>query len=187
MDKSPFRAEIVDGYPVLLDLRERRPKTFRIKVKKCGRPGTASLGLSRLDPRQKAALENIVATRDFSDKGKRDAAMDAGYSKRCSLPAMNRLLARKPIVNWLVKKGVTDEKLAEIIKEGLEATHPLSKDDKPDWHARHKFVSEANKLKDNYPAKRIEIDERAVHIHLTGDDVEAVRKYKELVEQDEPF
>ena len=101
MDKSPFKAEIVDGYPVLLDLRERRPKTFRIKVKKCGRPGTASLGLSRLDPRQKMALEKIVASQDFSDKGKRDAGELAGYSRRCALPAMNRLLTRKPIVKWL--------------------------------------------------------------------------------------
>jgi hypothetical protein len=184
MDKSPFKAEIVDGYPVLLDLRERRPKTFRIRVKK---HGVANLGLSRLAPKQKAALENIAASKDFSDKGKREAAIDAGYSKRCSLPAMNRLLARKPIVNWLVKKGVTDEKLAQIISEGLEAIHPLSKDNKPDWNARHKFVSEANKIKDNYPAKRIEIDERSVHINLTGEDVEAARKYKELVGENEIF
>jgi hypothetical protein len=182
MDKSPFRAEIVDGYPVLLDLRERRPKTFRIRVKK---HGVANLGLSRLDPRQKAALENIAASKDFSNKGKKEAGISAGYSERCSLPAMNRLLARKPIVNWLEKKGVTDERLAGIIDKGLDATHPLSKENKPDWNARYKFVQEANRVKDNYPAKRIEIDERAVHIHLTGDDVEAARKYKELMAEQE--
>ncbi|GAH56425.1 unnamed protein product, partial [marine sediment metagenome] len=45
-------------------------------------------------------------------------------------------------------------------------------------------AKEINKIKDNYPAKKVDIREMGVHIHFTADDIEAAKQYKELTDED---
>jgi len=44
--------------------------------------------------------------------------------------------------------------------------HP-SRPKEPNHHPRVKFVSEANNLLDNYPAKKIDVEEKSINIHLS--------------------
>ena len=112
------------------------------------------------------------------DKG--EAAIKAGYSAK-SAGSLAYQTLQKPLVktafqNMLHNHGVTDEKLATVIREGLDANKVISaniiapsgaemadansmtKDfvDVHDWLARHKFCDTALKLTSKYPNEKVE-------------------------------
>jgi len=162
----------IDGIPVCLG-GERIAKYRRGKKPK---PPMAELGIEKLKPQQKLALRNKFELGMSNPR----AAIEAGYANGASAArVIPRLLRRKPIQDALTAKGITDFKIAEVIAEGFEAMHPL-RPEQPDHHARVKFVSEANKVLDNYPAKKIEIEEKSINIQLTKDDYVALRKFDDL-------
>ena len=173
--RTPQRSKVtvreINGIPVLCGI-ERIPRFRRGHRRK---PRMAELGISKLKPQQRLALENKFEL----GMSNRQAAIQAGYEEANASHVLPRLLRRKPIVDELERKGVTDEKIAVVIAEGLDAMHPI-RPDQPDHHARAKFVSEANKVKDNYPPKKIQVEDRSINIHLTKDDYLALRKYQEL-------
>jgi len=175
------------GIPVLINEKEPIPKTIRIRVKK---RGIKHLKFSKLDARQKQALMNLLEKGPpFTSEKKRDAGTEAGYSDKPSVAvrAVDRILARKPIFDELDTQSLkkfklkADVKVAEALVESLEATHPLSKDDKKDYKAIVNAAKEINKVRDNYPPKKIDVREMAFHLHFTGDDVRAAEEYKEIV------
>ena len=171
----------VEGSPVLLRVSDvDTSKTQRFRPKK--RKSTYDYGIKRLSQRQRDTLANVMKAGAVDVATKRQAAIASGYSPSYALQAANTVLKRREIVELLEKEGVTDGKLAKMIAGGIEAMHPLTKDPRPDWHARHKFVQEANRLKDNYPATRVksEVDLRAIHLHLTAEDAVADAKYRKM-------
>lgn len=161
----------IDGIPVCVG-QERIARYHRGKRP---RPPMAELGIERLKPQQKLALRNKFEL----GMANREAATKAGYADSSASQVIPRLLQRKPVQDALIARGITDFKIAEVIAEGLEAMHPL-RPKQPDHHARVKFVSEANKVLDNYPAKKIEVEEKSINIHLGKDDYIALKKYEEL-------
>jgi len=173
----------VDGIPVLIKERERPPRSIRIKLKT---RKIKDMPLSRLPDRHKKALENVAVM--GIDK-KKQAGTDAGFSESSALKTMGKLLERRPIVKKIEEKCLAkhkkgaDEKVAELLVDQLEAEHPLSKEKKPDNFARIKAAQEINKIKDNYPAKKVDIREVGFHLHFTPDDIEAAKQYKELADE----
>lgn len=171
--------------PVLVKAGGTVPRTVRIHPKK--RKHLKDLGIKRLNPQQRGALENFYRMQQDPERGsslpqnKKDAAMDAGYSESGAIKAMDRLLERKSIVEALDKAGVTDEKIAEVIMEGLESEHPL-KPGRPDPHAIIKFVIEANKIKDNHPATKVKIskESRSMVVHMTTANIDQFEKYQRM-------
>lgn len=176
--------KIVDGIPVLIKSAGRQPRTIRIKLKS---QKLKDIPLSKLSPQHKKALENLAVM--GIDK-KKEAAVDAGFSEHNATRTMDRLLVgRKPIVKKIEeacqskhKKG-TDEKVAEVLVDQLDSVHPLSKEKNPDNLAIIKAAQEINKIRDNYPPKKIDIREMGFHLHFTPDDIEAAKQYKELVDE----
>lgn len=178
--------DVVNGTPVAIDERRTIKGRVRIHVKK----KSNELGIKKLPLRQRQALENLMKMgTPYTNAKKIKAAEMAGYkdSHGNTVPqTMNRLLSRKPIVDEIERvikerhEKTTDEKIAEVIVDGLDANHPLSKEDKPDHHARAKFVREANMIADNYPPKKIQEDKRVLNIHLTGDDYKQIKKAEEM-------
>lgn len=145
-------------------------------------------GMKRLNLKQRLALQNFYEkVQDPRNENrqittlKRESAIEAGYSKGEATKAMDRLLGRKTIVEELEKAGVTDAKIAQVIAEGLESEHPL-KIGRPDPHAIHKFVQEANKIKDNYPETKIKIDKetKKMVVHFTAGNIEQFKKYQKM-------
>lgn len=179
---------VFDGIPVLIRENERPPRTIRIKIKKPGRKALKDLPFSRLPPQHQQALDNL-AVMGFDKK--KEAAVFAGIPEHNALRTMDSLLVeRKPIVKEIEevcqakhKKG-TDKKVAEVMVECLDATHPMSKENKKDYKAIVKAVSEINKVVDNYPAKKIDVRELGFHVHFTQDDVTAAKQYRELTDED---
>ena len=125
---------------------------------------------------QKQALENYF---ESGLTNQTLAATDAGYALSSAHKVIPDLLSRKPIVQALEKRGITKERIAKAIDEGLKAMHPMRPKQK-DHHARYKFVTEANKILDNYPPKKVQIQEQSVVLHLGREDYEAIKGYEEL-------
>jgi hypothetical protein len=162
---------IVDGIPVLLK-REPIPDFIpfiKLTSKKPPKPRV-------LNERQKLALQ-LYSEMGARPENKKAAGIAAGYAPDSATSCVSNALRQKPIVAELENAGVTNKRIAKTISEGLEATHPMSKENKADFNARAKFVSEANKIKNNYPAKKIEIEEKGIIVHLTTDDETAIKQF----------
>ena len=182
---------IVDGIPVLIRERERPPRTIRIRTKKRGKKFLKDLPFSKLDSRQKQALKNYAAL-GCDPKRKKEAAEGAGYSDKyqVAVRAMDRLLKIRPILKNIEKKCQAkyekgaDEKVSEVLVDQLEAVHPLAKGKKKDNLAIINAAKEINKIKDNYPPKKVDIREMGFHLHFTKDDIKAAKQYRELTDED---
>ena len=159
-------------------IRHRPPQGIKPRKKKSNK--LSDKGITRLTKKQRKAL-TIYMEQGF--KGQKKALEAAGYSGLNPTRDMKRLMARKPIIALLEKKGVTDDKLAQVIADGLEANHPM-KPDLPDHHARIKFISEANRVLDNYPATKFQHEERIFNINLSEEDVKALQEFYELRKND---
>ena len=163
----------IDGIPVVVG----DEKIGRFRRGKKPKSPMAELGFKKLKPKQKLALINKF---EFG-MSNRQAGISAGYSPGRASEIVTRLVSRKAIVEELEKAGMTDEKIARIIAEAGSAMHPF-RPKQPDHNIRLKAAHEANVTKDNYPAKKIQIDEKVAHLHLTTRDYDNYKKYKQLTE-----
>jgi len=172
----------VEGAPVIVRLKEvDHSRTQRLLPKN---RKAFDYGIKRLSGRQRETLANIMKAGAVDAATKRQAAIEAGYAPAYALQAADTVLQRREIVELLEKHGVTQDKIARVIAEGLEAMHPLTEVPKPDHHARHKFVQEANRIHGNYAPTKIKGDfqGRVVHLHLTAEDFKAGEKYEQMRE-----
>ncbi|MCJ7563857.1 MAG: hypothetical protein MUP52_04625 [Candidatus Aminicenantes bacterium] len=169
------KAEIYtwDGMPARI-LRRRQPGGIRPRKKKSNK--ISDKGIIRLTKKQRKALTNYM---EQGFRGQKKALKAAGYSGLNPTRDMKRLMVRKPIIVELEKMGVTDETIAKVIAEGLEARHPM-RPEMPDHHARVKFVSEANRLLGNYAPTKFQHEERIFNITLSAEDVKALREYCDI-------
>jgi len=122
----------------------------------------------------------------------KDAAIKAGYSPGTAEALASRKIKEPQVVTAmqqaLEKHGISDDRLADVIKNGIDANKVISanvisengegmkdansmtKDfvEVPDWQSRHRFVDTALKLKNSYPAEQVEhtgqVDIRSIHI-----------------------
>jgi len=160
--------------------RQRSPHNLLTPKRKKPRKKLSDKGIRSLTKKQRKALTNYM---EQGFKGQRKALEAAGYSGLNPTRDMKRLMVRKPIIVELQKMGVTDETIAKVIAEGLEARHPM-RPKMPDHHARVKFVSEVNRIVGNYAPTKIQSEERIFNITLTGDDIKALQKFSELTKND---
>lgn len=167
----PFEIREIDGIPVCIG----GEGVARFRRGKRPKPPMAELGFEKLKPRQKQALINKFEQGMTS----RQAAIQAGYAESNASLIIPKLLKRKPIIAALEARGINDEVVADAIADGIVAMHPF-KPKQPDHSVRHKFVQEVNKLRDNYPAKKIEVEEKVIQLNLSKDDYLALRKFEEL-------
>jgi len=71
-------------------------------------------------------------------------------------------------------QGITDGKLMRKLNEGLDATKIQTSPTEPDrevtdYPTRLKYIQEANRLRDNYPAKQINVDKRQANVNIYAD------------------
>lgn len=97
------------------------------------------------------------------------AATEAGYSPSTAARGATELLrspkVRTAIQTALEAAGITDERLAATISDGLEATKTahivhggqMQTLESPDWAARHRFVDTSLRLKNSYPAEEVNV------------------------------
>lgn len=132
-----------------------------------------------LTVKQAQLVKGIVA-----GKTKKQAAVDAGYSERAAGSAASEALripkVQQAFERALKKAGLTDEKLAGVLKDGLEAnrvvsarivkSRPTNMDEElaeanqntddfievPDHATRHKYLETAIKVRRLDPAVKVE-------------------------------
>lgn len=101
--------------------------------------------------KQKKALVNLVENGGNVSK----AMLDAGYSPNTA-KTPSKLTESVGFIQYLESAGVTDEKIARVLNEGLGATKTVvmgieSKesfvDVQPDYQTRHKYLETAIKVK----------------------------------------
>lgn len=157
--------------------REAVPRQVRVRPKP---RKIRDMGMRALDKRQRMALK-IFEKNGATPEVKKESAVEAGYSERYALEAMDKLLQCRPIVAALEKAGGTDERIAQVMVEGLESEHPL-KPGRKDPHAIHKFLQEHNKVKGNYAPTKIESENRSkvMVVHLTAGSIENFNKFKKM-------
>lgn len=165
-----------EGMPALVD-RRMSPKKMVTKLKPRSRK-VCDKGISRLTKKQRAAL-TVYMENGMTNKTAAVEAAGYAHPEVMGSRVINPLMGRKPIVKALEKYRVTDDKIALAIADGMDAMSVV-KPEMADHHVRLKAVAEANKILDNYPAKRIEMDSRVVNINLSGDDFKALKKYQEM-------
>lgn len=139
----------------------------------------ADKGIKQLNKKQRGALHNFM-NNGMTDK--KTALVKAGYCESVNPRVMDKLVSRKPIIAWLEKKKVGDEKLATVIAEGLDAMNVKFRD-YPDHNVRHKFVAEVNRIVGNYAPTKIQAEQRVFNITLTGEDVKMIQKYFDLTRE----
>ena len=164
----------INGIPILVG----RTKIARMRRKRKGK--MAGLGIRKLTKKQKQALVN----RFELGMSNRQAALQAGYSEGKSSLVIPNLLQRKPIQDALLARGITKEYIAEGIYEGTKAMHPF-RPKQPDFGVRVKYIQEANKILDHYPAKRVEVEERSVKIVISERDYEKYQRFKEKMRKEQ--
>jgi len=171
-----MREIIVDGFPVVVKTRrETFPRVHRIKLRKKQKK-EAGNRIRKLTPKQMRAKEEYIKLGATPDV-KREAGLRAGYCPDKAVRGVNSAI--KPIAKELDERGVNDEVIVDKLIDGLDAMHPIKPDQK-DHHARIKFIKEVNLLKDNYPPKRIQSEERHVVLHITPDDVRAHKEAESI-------
>lgn len=174
--------EIFDGIPIAVKQKDR-VRRFRLRAKKIGGGNRKDSPLSEISYEHKQALENIIK----SPTNPRQAVIAAGFSKGHATQTAKNLLSRKPIVEKIdeqvnFRHGVTtDEKVAAVIVDTLEAQHPI-KPEQPDHKIRLDGAKEIGKIKDYYPPKKIQQEGKVFHIHLTEEHIRRHEKFKRLRE-----
>lgn len=151
-------------------------RTFRVRPKK--RKSLQTMGVSRMDKRQKRALEKIIENPLASN---RSIGIDAGYSPTNASMAVGRLKSRRKIVKALEKKGVNDDRVAEVMAEGLESENPFRPGTK-DHNTILGYVKEINRVMDNYPPTRVQSESKQaiMHIHFTSQSLKNHDKFGKL-------
>lgn len=191
-----------DGTPVVVGAREWRkshrfPAAGKSKKEQLHRKGL--LGkipkseIRLLTIRQRDAMKNYIEA-GLDPSKKAECERNAGYAPSANGTAIDNVLAkpfiRQRIAEALEKAGVSYDKIATVIAEGLEAEHPtaavrVTPDGAyipKDYTAIERFLRDAIDLHDLRPETKIhkQVDKRTVTIHLTGDDYAALDKYRRM-------
>jgi len=178
---------MVGDMPVIVDGREPVPRVYRfhLKKKKDWKNKIENKPFSRLDSRQQKALQLYKAS-GCDESKKAEIGKMVGYSPGYARQAMDKLLKRKKIQKLLDKRA-PDTKIAnELTRLAFESEHPLSKVGKPDNSNRLGALKEINKIKDNYPPKKVDIRAITANIDLTPADHAAYQQFLDLrMEEDE--
>gem|GEM_PF-7062977 len=116
---------------------------------------------------------------------KKAAGIKAGYSPTCAKDRTNHALelaaGHELFQKEMEEQGLSTERLVEILAEGLEAKHPIKPENK-DFRTIHAFWHDAVKIRDGFPATKInqKTEGRHVHVHITPDDTAAVEKFRRM-------
>lgn len=104
-----------------------------------------------LTPKQARYIENLKTANT-----KREAALSAGYASETADNAKQHIedriaesVGQSAFIKLMEEAGLTDEYLADKLKEGTQATKLFGKDaiEHPDYAAQHRFVETSLKIK----------------------------------------
>lgn len=154
--------------PVIVGRRDILPrKAHRKKRSECG--------VERATPMQKRALENHL----LRGMNKTQAMKEAGYSQGSQVSLLNNAMQKRPIVEALERRQITNDLVAQVIGGGLEATRPDYKDF-PDHSVRLSAAREVNRIVGNYAPTKIQAESRSIVVHISSADAERLNQYRRM-------
>ena len=135
--------------------------------------------LAALSLKERGAVEGVM-----EGKTKTQAMIDAGYSETTAVKRQQMVFGRDRVqdafVAALESQGLSADRLARIIEEGLEATRTLGNKKEgnshvvPDYHVRHKYLETILKVIGAYAPQK--------HEEVTDTYEDRLRRLKEKYE-----
>lgn len=136
----------------------------------------------KITRKQNKFIKKVVETGNI-----RKSTALAGFSD----PSYGSFLMRQPKIQTalqteLEKAGLGDKKVASEIKNGLKATYVKKDGGKlyPDFHARHKFLDTAIKIKGGYAPEKHEIEQKQLIIILSPELKRGLIDAKAMTEEE---
>ena len=101
----------------------------------------------------------------------------AGYNSQYGSYLMRQPKIRTELQQALEKAGLTDDTLAEGLKEGQKATYVKKDGGKPypDFHARHKYYDTQIKIEGGYAPEKHEITQKKLILNITLDTIKGLK------------
>ena len=142
--------------------------------------------MKTLTPKQRKFVKELATGKDPGNKTQ--AAFDSynvkgrKQAKGVGYTTFLKPHVKKAYEELMDKHEITDDVLVEKVKEGLDANvvanykGKITKTNSPDYAIRHKYLDTSLRLKDAYPADKV--DNRNINVDL---EVEAMSK-EELTE-----
>lgn len=114
--------------------------------------------------KQKKFIRKVVETGNY-----RKSAELTGYDAQYGSYLMRQPKIQTELQLALEKAGLTDETIAEKIKEGQKATYVRKDGGKkyPDYHARHKYLDTQIKIGGGYAPEKHEIQQKKLVVILS--------------------
>jgi hypothetical protein len=141
-------------------------------------------GIRKATPRHRLFAKGVAA-QIASGSGKtnlKEAALAAGYTENDAAHHGSELVRRPEIQGLILRAlneaGITQQRLADVASRGLDATETKlvtfegevkSREEIPDWHARHKFWRDSNMIFGNFPKEEGNVQQAALIVKLPGD------------------
>jgi hypothetical protein len=114
-------------------------------------PASLQSALAALSPKERGAVKGVI-----EGKTKTQAMIDAGYSETTAVKRQQLVFGRERVQDAFVaafeSQGLSADRLAKIIEEGLEATRTLGNNKEgtshpvPDYSIRHRYLETVLKV-----------------------------------------
>ena len=134
---------------------------------------------SSLSRRQKKFVKKVIETGNQS-KAASLAGYDSGYAS---------YLAKQPKIQTAIqlaldKAGLTDVKVADLLKQGTKAYYVKKDGGKryPDFHARDKSIDKIIKVKGGYAPEKHEIKQTKLTLIITSDTFKGLKDAEAITE-----
>jgi phage terminase small subunit len=116
--------------------------------------------MAQLSPMERKAVLGVI-----EGKSKTRALIDAGYSESTAIKRQQMIFGRERVQDAFIASfegaGISVDRLARLLKDGLEATRILGMRNNgepyivPDWRIRHRYLETVLKIKGAYPDKTV--------------------------------
>ena len=137
-----------------------------------------------LNPKQRKFIKEYIKTGNATQ-----SVVRAGYKSKNPEVSASQLLrnanVQDEIKNVLDKAGLTDEYLANGLKEAIEKGLSSERRTLSDGIRSIELVA---RLKDKFPAERKQIETKSLHLSLKGKSIEELQEeYEALIEEAQRF
>jgi len=136
----------------------------------------------KLTPQQRKFVKNLVRT------GKTCKSSElAGYHRTYGSQLMAQPHIQTAIVLAMDKAGISDDKLAKKLKQGLNAYVPpkaVGGKKYPDFYSRFKYLDMAIKIKGGYAPEKHQIESKQIVLMITPEVIKGLKDTGKITEEE---
>ena len=143
---------------------------------------TVPLQATALNIRHRRFVNNVLTGKSFRKSALLAGFRDTGYGSFL----MKQPFILNALAEIMEKQGITDDRIAKKVKEGLNA-YLVRRDggkQSPDFHARHKYVETYLDITGKKAPQKIESEHREIVIIFTPEVLKGLKDSGAITEED---